>query len=131
MYLVPGDLTTLTGAVFAGSGTCSRKLRPDLHARGLDRELGYQPYPGSLNLRCNDPVELGRPVVNWPGRVHGRSRPYWFWPAWLGDLPLHAMIPATRSHGPNHVELVAPLRLRDTLGLADGDRLTVEVQRGE
>lgn len=130
MYATPGTVTTLTGTVFAGSGTCSRKLRPDLHARGLDKRLGYQPYPGSLNLRCDGPVDLGTPVVHWPGTVNGRQRPYWFWPAWISDLPLHAMDPAGRGHGPNHVELVAPTRLRDTLGLADGDRVTVEVARG-
>lgn len=130
MFQIDGTVITLTGVVFAGSGTCSRKLRPDLHARGLDRLLGYQPYLGSLNLRCDAPVNLGAPVVNWPGSVNGRDRPYWFWPAWLDDLPLHAMIPASRGHGPNHVELVAPTRLRDTLRLTDGDRVTVEVQRG-
>lgn len=127
MHLTPGTLTTLTGVVFAGSGTCSRKLRPELHARGLDRQLGYQPYPGSLNLRCPAPVNLGTPAVNWPGTVGGRKRPYWFWPAWAGDMPLHAMLPASRGHGPNHVELVAPTRLRDTLVLTDGDQVTVEV----
>lgn len=130
MYLIPGNVVTLTGTVFAGSGTCSRKLRSDLHARGLDVQLGYQPYPGSLNLRCDGPVDLGQPVVDWPGTVNGKRRPYWFWPAWVGKTPLHAMIPATRGHGPNHVELVAPMRLRDQLGLVDGDTVTVEVQRG-
>lgn len=130
MYLIPGNLTAMSGVVFAGSGTCSRKLTPQLHARGLNKALGYQPLPGSLNLRCDQRVDLGQPVVNWPGTVNGRHRPYWFWPAWRGDLPLHAMIPASRGHGPNHVELVAPVRLRDRLNLHDGDVVTVEVQRG-
>lgn len=130
MYLTAGNVTTLSGTAFSGSGTCSRKLRPELHARGLDRKLGYQPHPGSLNLHCDSPVELGRPVVNWPGTVNGKNRPYWFWPAWIGSTPVHAMDPAGRGHGPTCVELVAPTRLRDTLRIADGDRVTVEVARG-
>jgi len=130
MYLLHGTVRTLTGTVFSGSGTCSRKLRPESHARGLDRELGYQPYPGSLNLRCDDAVDLGPPAVVWPGTVRGRDRPYWFWPAWIGDLPVHAMDPAGRGHGPDCIEVVARDRLRDRLGLVDGDTVTLEVACG-
>lgn len=130
MYLLPGTVQQLSGRVFGGSGTCSRKLTPALHGRGLDRELGYQPYPGSLNLRCAQPVDLGPPAVDWPGRVGTRRRPYQFWPAWVGDLACHVMVPGPRGHGPDCVELVAPVRLRDALSLADGDTVTVDVARG-
>jgi CTP-dependent riboflavin kinase len=130
MFLVHGTLTTLAGTVFSGSGTCSRKLTPTLHARGLDRELGYQPYPGSLNLRCETTVDLGTPWLAWPGLVKGRSRPYWFWPAWLNGHPVHAMDPAGRGHGPGCIEVVAPRSMRDSLGLVDGDAVTLEVACG-
>lgn len=131
MLLAPGSLKTYSGAVFSGSGSCSRKLTPSLHARGLDRELGYQPYPGSLNLRLAVEPELGSPWLDWPGIVNGRKRPYQFWPAWLEDgSPVHAMVPGPRGWGPNHVELVAPVRLRDALGIEDGDTLTVDVACG-
>jgi riboflavin kinase len=131
MFLVPGTLERIEGTVFSGSGTCGRKLTPALHGRGLDRELGYQPFPGSLNLRLDvDNDALGDPHIDWPGTVNGKKRPYWFWPAWVDGLACHAMIPATRGHGPNHVELVAPVRLRDQLDLNDGDTLMVDVARG-
>jgi hypothetical protein len=131
MFLIPGSLTTLTGIAFSGSGTCSRKLTSALHARGLDKHLGYQPYPGSLNLRLGVEPDLGAPVVDWPGTVKGRKRPYQFWPAWIeGTYPCHAMIPGARGHGPNHVELVAPVRLRGELGINDGDVVNVEVACG-
>jgi hypothetical protein len=128
MFLVPGTIRTVTGTVFSGSGTCSRKLRPDLHARGLDKHLGYQPYPGSLNLRCEEPVELGAPAVNWPGKIGSKKRPYWFWPAWIGKHACHAMDPAGRGHGPNCIEVVAPTKLRDTFKLGDGDTLRIDVE---
>jgi len=134
MYAVPpspGGSVKLTGTVFGGSGTCSRKLTPTLHGRGLYRQLGYQPFPGSLNLRLERPVDLGPPVVNWPGLVRGRSRPYWFWPASATGVPCHAMDPAGRGHGPDSLEVVAPVKLRDALGLADGDFLTLEVDLGQ
>jgi CTP-dependent riboflavin kinase len=65
----------------------------------------------------------------WPGLVRGRTRPYWFWPAWLNGRPVHALDPAGRGHGPDSVEVVAPVRLRDRLGLVDGDTVTLEVAR--
>lgn len=130
MFAVGGTVRRYTGTVFAGSGTCSRQLRPDLRVPSLDRELGYKPYAGSLNLRCGGPVELGRPWLNWPGIVRGRRRPYWFWPAWVDGMAIHAMIPGTRVHGPDCIELVAPDRLRDRFGLTDGDLLTVDIAHG-
>lgn len=131
LFLVPGSLERVEGTVFAGSGTCGRKLTPALHARGLDRELGYQPYPGSLNLRMGVANDfLGAPAVDWPGVVKSKTRPYQFWPAWLDNRPVHVMVPGTRGHGPNHIELVAPVKLRDELGLDDGDTVTVDVARG-
>lgn len=131
MYLVPGTIRTFTGTVFAGSGTCSRKLTPKLHARGLDRQLGYQPYPGSLNLRCDHAVDLGTPAVNWPGQVGGKRRPYWFWPAWVGKVACHAMDPAGRGHGPDCIEVVAPVKLRDRLKLADGSAVRIDIEMGD
>jgi len=130
MFLLDGTVHALTGTVFSGSGTCSRKLTPTLHARGLDRELGYQPYPGSLNLRCATDVDLGAPWLAWPGIVKGRSRPYWFWPAWLNGHAVHAMDPGGRNHGPDCIEVVAPWSIRDRFGLVDGDPVTLEVACG-
>lgn len=128
MYLIHGTVRTLRGQVFTGSGSNSRKM--PAFSRGLDRELGYQPVPGSLNLRMDRPVALGPPAVDWLGRHGSRTRDYQLWPAWIGNLFCHAMVPGRRGHGPECVELVAPVRLRDRFGLRDGDTVTVEVQRG-
>lgn len=132
MFAVNGTIRTITGTIFSGSGTCSRKLKPNLHAAGIDKELGYQPFPGSLNLRCEYNVDLGKPVINWPGRVKpgGRSRPYWFWPAWVGDHACHAMVPGPRGHGPDSIELVSPVSIRNRFGYIDGDQLTVDIMLG-
>lgn len=128
MFLLPSNLETVTGEVFTGKGVCSHKLTPQLHAKGLDKVLGYQPYPGSLNLTLDRRSSfLGDPAVTWPGIVNGKRRPYWFWPAWLDGEPVHVMNPARRGQTPYTVELVAPFRLRDRLGLSDGDTVTFDV----
>lgn len=131
MSLLPSNLETVTGTVFTGRGVCSQKLTHSLHGKGLDKVLGYQPYPGSLNLTLAGRSSfLGEPVIHWPGVANGRRRPYWFWPAWLNGEPVHVMNPAGRGQTPYTVELVAPVRLRDTVGLADGDPVSVDVACG-
>lgn len=140
LFLLPSNMRTLTGAVFTGNGVNHRKLTPELHGAGLDTVLGYQPHPGSLNLRLSERKQfLGDPPVVWPGTVNGRDRPYWFWPAWIRPawirqayelLPVHVLNPAGRGQTPYTVEVVAPVRLRDWFNLADGDRFTVQVACG-
>ena len=134
IYRVPGFPLLLTGAVFTGGGNHrghAQRFTQDLGAR-----LGYEPYAGSLNLRLRGlagPVReaLGPPAVDFqdetrPGRGrHGGD--YQLWPARLQGQECHVVIPGRRGHGPDSVELVAPVRLRDALSLADDDEVQVEV----
>lgn len=123
---IPGRVQRLVGTVFAGSGSNSRKMRQ--FGTGLDDALGYEPFWGSLNLRMSHAVRFGEPWLDWLGRDGTRTRDYQFWRAWIGGLPCHAMIPGARNHGPDCAEIVAPVKLRDRLGLADGDTVTVDVE---
>lgn len=128
MYLVPGTVVQIEGAVFGGSGTCSRKL-PEFGA-GLDKQLGYKPFAGSLNLRSDRQIpDLGKPHVDWVGRRGKRTRRYWFWDAWVGGVALHAMDPAGRGHGPSCIEVVAKDRLRKSLNLRDGSIVKLDVEK--
>lgn len=126
MFLVPGTVQRLAGEVFSGSGTNSR-LMPQ-YSQGLEKHLGYRPVPGSLNLRMDHAVRLGAPALDWTGRKGRRTRDYQFWPAWVGKVACHAMVPGNRGHGPECLELVAPVRLRDKFRLVDGAALTVDVE---
>lgn len=131
MFRVPGTVRGLRGIVFAGSGSCSRKL-PEF-GNGLAARLGYVPFWGSLNLKLDSAAALGEPVVNWVGRNRsGRTRDYQFWDAWLAgnEVPVHVMVPGRRGHGRDCVELVSPVKLRDALGLAAGASVEVDVELG-
>ena len=125
MFLVPGTVRTLTGQAFTGSGSCSRNM--PRYDRGLGAKLGYEPFPGSLNLRMPAPHALGRPALAWVG---AKQRDRQFWRAWVEDLPCHAHVPGRRNHGPDVLELVAPVCLRERLRLKDGDQVTFDVEVG-
>ena len=83
--------------------------------------LGYQPYPGTLNVRAS----RGQPLLDLDGDPveHDGAR---FWSVTINGHHGHVVRwkddPRTDSY-----ELVAPVSLRDTFGLKDRDR--VDVQR--
>lgn len=130
MWLLPGRVQQVTGRVFTGSGSASRTL-----PRYVDRlagVLGYKPYPGTLNLRGEEPFDFGSPTVE---HVDSRRRGKWagtyrMWRAWHSTLadPVHVMV--DRGHGPDALEVIAAPRLRDHWAVHDGDVVTLDVERG-
>lgn len=127
MYALPGTVRTVTGRVFGGAGSNSRNLRRHADS-ALTHTLGYAPFPGSLNLNIGKPPAsiLGEPWATWARPQGRRKAVYKIWRAWIGDMPVHAMIPHT-SHV-NTIEIWAPAKLRDALDLVDGSRVTVDVE---
>jgi hypothetical protein len=126
MFLVPGRVRTHVGVVFTGSGANSRWMHR--YGNRLPEQLGYEPYWGSLNIRLPEVPDLGPPAIDYLGRRGERTRDYQFWRAWIRDVPCHVMVPGNRSHGPDCLEIVAPIRLRDRYDLADGQTLPVDVE---
>jgi CTP-dependent riboflavin kinase len=130
---VPGRPLALRGVVTAGSGrhsVFSKRFRGR-----LKDEIGYRMALGSLNVKLEG-VEQIRPLLGPPALrfVHRRKVDgvvtgceYFYWPARFGAVAGHVMIPGARGHGPDCLELVAPVHLRTTLGLQDGDVLPIEV----
>lgn len=86
--------------------------------------LGYQPYPGTLN------VTVGREARDWiaalPGVTvaSGRSRDLYV-PVTANGLDAHASL--SRDHG--SVELLAPVSLRAVLNVANGDTVEIRLRR--
>lgn len=106
------------GVVFSGGGNHVKTQRR--HGERFETLLGYRPYPGSLNLRAT--TDLGAPQIE---LRPAPQRCYQMWAARLGGIDGHAMIP-DRPH-PDSVEMLAPVSLRDSLGLVDGDSVEAEM----
>jgi CTP-dependent riboflavin kinase len=117
--------TMVWGSVQAGAGLLADRMRPyaDAYARVTRTAL----YPGSLNVLLDapwtlpaqplrlEPAELGVGVNLVPCRVFDQ-------PAFVFRTDFH------ESWAEQHclVEVLAAVRLRDVLGLADGDRVAIE-----
>lgn len=121
----------LTGTLVAGCGGAGLFQRS--HPETLDAYeniLGWRPFPGSLNLNSNEPVPwddlVQRQVVDGPQKpcflVIAKARK----PG--GTWRTAALIRLYKSGQPvTKIELLAPGKLRDVLGLIDGDVVEVMV----
>ena len=127
-------IVVIKGRVFTGVGEGASYVSLPFYREAFKRVLGFDPYPGTLNLRvepeCAETVGslrgrgllIPRRVVN--GVEYGWVRCL---PARIRGIEAAVLIIEKTVHGPDVVEVVAPVRLRDALGLKDGDVVEVEV----
>ena len=100
-------------------------------------KLGFEPYPGTLNLKLNTDYDLKTrseldafPAVEVQGfqnegRTFGTVKCY---PAIIENKIKGALILALRGHYDNSVlEVIAPVHLRKRLNLKDGNKVKVEI----
>lgn len=128
---------TIDGAVSSGIGTGKQFVALDGYADQFVEKLGYDPYPGTLNLELDREVdtEFDRHdsilVEGWEddGRSFGGVDCY---PATVvgetTSVGLHAIVPRRTDHDASTVEFVSPVNLRETFGLDDGDVLNVRIE---
>ena len=99
--------------------------------------LGFEPYPGTLNVALEGPeaaklAELrareGLLVAGFEdeGRTFGAVKCF---PAQLLGVDAAAILPL-RGHHEGVLEVIAPVNLRDKLGLQDGSEVAIEVALG-
>ena len=128
------DRITLAGAVKTGLGEGRYYLSRPGYKTQFNKALGWDPYPGTLNLELSGPEAnklrflRKNPVYTIEafqaeGRTFGGVTCY---PARVGKQECAAILPH-RSHYTTTVELIAPVRLRDALPCVDGQRLEVTV----
>ncbi len=131
---VTGEPLRVTGEVFSGLGEAASFLRVPWVIREIQRVLGFTPAPGTLNLRVVAEEERrvweqlhrrgGMPIMLPPGEPCGaRLIPVLV----AGKVPGGVVIPDISRYGADVVEVIAPVNIRDTLHLRDGDPLTLDV----
>jgi riboflavin kinase len=97
--------------------------------------LGFEPFPGTLNLRLSSASrDLKKKVdgLDWTrirgfvqeNRTFGEARVL---PCRIREIPCAIIVPG-RTHYPDDViEVISPRELRKDLNLSDGDLVTLEV----
>lgn len=122
------------GRVTSGLGEGGYYVSRENYRKQFIRELGFDPYPGTLDLKLDGTsLELKEVLHELPGKnIEGfvtRERtfgPVKCFPASVRGLKVAVVLPL-RTHLTDVMELIAPVSLRKELKLKDGDELKVRV----
>jgi riboflavin kinase len=126
-----GGAHAVRGVVVGGLGEGQYYISREGYCTQFRRLLGFEPFAGTLNIRLDEPfVPSNLQAIKIEGfRDEGRT---------FGECKCYrilvngieaAIVRPDRSNYPAHlVEVVAPVRLRDALHLADGDPVEVTLQ---
>lgn len=122
----------IIGEVISGIGEGAYYVRQYSHL--IKEYLGFEPYPGTLNVRVLFPRTVFdalcnvRPVILpgfvKEGRTFGDVKAY---RVRIGDVEGAIVIPSRTVHPPKIAEIIAPVYLRKELGLEDGSKITIRV----
>lgn len=135
IFQTDGEGYFLSGTVISGLGEGRYYMSLEPYVRQFVRFLGFEPYPGTLNIRItpsclairkrlDQKAWIGIEGFTADGRTFGRARCL---PCRIGTTPCGIIIPG-RSHYPDDVlEIIAPVSLRDAYHLRDADEVTIEV----
>jgi len=135
---------TLSGTVTTGMGEGKHYISLPGYERQFESKLGYVPFPGTLNLELDEESIRARgelsaqasvPIESWEDgdRTFGAATCY---PAQMtaGDdraEPVHVIVPDRTHHDEGNIEVIAPEKLREELGVDDGDTVSVHIEEAE
>ena len=123
------------GALFTGFGEGGYYISLKGYAKAFSRALGFEPFPGTFNLRLSNEamIEQRRRLdllrgIEVPGFSDGRRAygPVKCFKAKIEGRYPGAVLAIERTHYDSSVlEVIAPMNLRRTLGLKDGEECSV------
>lgn len=119
------------GRVTTGLGEGQYYISLDGYRDQFMKKLGFEPYPGTLNLQLKEPfAQHDSSAVSIIGfkdaaRTFGGGKCY---PVTIGGVKAAIIRPDRSSYPLNLVEIIAPVNLRKTLGLKDGDEVEVTLE---
>jgi riboflavin kinase len=128
---------TLEGTVFRGLGEGAYYISKDSYKKQFIKKLGFNPYPGTLNLKLKKDYDLkirkdldAYPAIKIKGfvsenRTFGLVKCY---KVRIENKIDGALVFARRSHYDLSVlEIVAPVYLRKELNLSEGQKVKIEI----
>lgn len=128
---------TLYGRITTGLGRGKHFTQLDWARRQFMEKLGFDPFPGTLNLILDDAKSLSvwQRLQNTPGvRVdnpNGGPRvcdARCFRVSIEGQVDAAIVLPEVEGYAKYQVEVIAPIELRDALTIKDGDWLVLEIK---
>jgi riboflavin kinase len=121
----------LSGKIFSGKGGGRKFLQIPWVTQQVTAKLGFTPYTGTLNLQLSDKSTPKRKLLDnaaamtvYPAEGYCKGK---LFKAAIGTVECGVVIPEVAGYPPGIIEVIAPVNLRETLRLADGDEIAVTV----
>ena len=128
------------GNVISGMGEGAYYMSLEGYRRQFREKLGYEPYPGTLNVRLTDQIdmngrlELGKhPSIFINGFSDGTRTYGWVkcYRATINDGTIDnaAVLVLERTHyDDSMLEVIAPISIKQAAGIKNGDKIKVQVR---
>jgi riboflavin kinase len=128
------------GNVISGMGEGAYYMSLEGYRRQFREKLGYEPYPGTLNVQLTDQIymngrlELGKhPSIFIDGFSDGTRTYGWVkcYRATINDGAIDnaAVLVLERTHyDDSMLEVIGPISIKQTAGIKNGDRIKVQVR---
>ncbi|WP_338604848.1 DUF120 domain-containing protein [Sulfolobus tengchongensis] len=127
----------IRGNIVSGLGEGKIFLSMEYYKTQINKIMGFDPYPGTLNIVIYDKQSLENrllldsspslliPEYKQKDRVLGAVKLY---PASINSIkPAAVVMPLRTTHPKSVIEIISPFYLREKLNLKDGDEVTIEV----
>jgi riboflavin kinase len=122
---------TFEGTVFTGEGNGKKYLALPWVKQQVEEKVGFTPFLGTLNLKLTKESSARKKLLS-PAKsaaicpAEGYCVGLLFKAA-IPSLMCAVILPQVKNYPENILEIIAPVNLRDTLKLNDGDAITVSV----
>ena len=124
-------IVTVKGKIFTGSGDGKKYISLHWVRRQAKEKLGFDPYPGTLNLTLPPDAEIIRLLKAFRGWETPSKKGYFpgrFYRALIMGEVFGAVVrPEVPSYPETVLEVIAPLYLREKFRLKDGDELEIKI----
>jgi len=124
-------ILTIKGKVFTGVSEGKRFTELPWVKKQITKQLGFEPYPGTLNLLVSSDFQMGNMLSRFRGRAilpeegHFSGRLY---KALIMESVLGALVrPEISGYPEDTVEILAPICLREEFDLRDGDEVEIKI----
>ncbi len=121
----------VNGRVTTGLGEGQYYISLDGYRRQFNQKLGFDPFPGTLNLKLSEPfAPPEQDAIKIDGfrddnRTFGGCKCY---KVNIKGIRCAIVRPDRTSYSPMLVEIIAPVNLRKSLGVTDGDEVEVMLE---
>lgn len=120
----------LRGEVVSGLGRGASYISMNTYQKRFKEELGFVPYPGTLNIEVDESVrdrfedaatDIDIDSFHVDGEDYSAVTAY---PAQINGVEVAVLNLEITDHPETIAEIIAPVNLREELGLDDGDTIT-------